>query len=134
MMPGIKGPEKTLFTMKIYVIILVLLSFLSPFALNNLEFDEYLFHIFCWTNVILSTWYASTVFKIDLNEQKDKTGRIPTAARSFWVSMLYLALIFVAVVMASIGTIGGIIGALISTIIIIRNQLKAKKEINPFSS
>ncbi|MBT3641698.1 MAG: protoheme IX farnesyltransferase [Euryarchaeota archaeon] len=134
MMPGIKGPEKTLFVMKIYVIILVLLSFLSPFALNNLEFDEYLFHIFCWTNVILSTWYASTVFKIDLNEQKDKTGRIPTAARSFWVSMLYLALIFVAVVMASIGTIGGIIGALISTIIIIRNQLKAKKEINPFSS
>ena len=128
------SPEKTLFVMKIYVIILVLLSFLSPFALNNLEFDEYLFHIFCWTNVILSTWYASTVFKIDLNEQKDKTGRIPTAARSFWVSMLYLALIFVAVVMASIGTIGGIIGALISTIIIIRNQLKAKKEINPFSS
>ncbi len=134
MMPGVKGPKRTLIEMKIYVIIIILLSFLSPMALGNLDYNDYLYHIFSWTTVVLSIWYASTVFAIDVNEVKDRTGRIPTAARSFWVSMLYLALVFIVVVMASMGLFGGIIGALFSLVVIIRNQIKAKRQVNPFAS
>jgi protoheme IX farnesyltransferase len=132
MMPGVKGPRRTLIEMKIYSVFIVLLSFLSPIALGNLEYNDHLFLIFSSTTGMLSIWYASTVFRININEVKDQTGRIPTAARSFWVSMIYLALIFIVVVLASMGLIGGIIGVIISLIVIIRNQLKAKKQINPF--
>ncbi|MDE0913504.1 MAG: hypothetical protein OR993_06260, partial [Candidatus Poseidoniales archaeon] len=53
-------------------------------------------------------------------------NRIPSAARSFFVSMLYLALMFVVVVTASAGITGGLLGALLAAAAIGRNEMRAR--------
>ena len=72
----------------------------------------------------LSIWYASSIWRIDLTEERDETGRMPTAARSFFVSMLYLALMFVVLVAASFGVNGAVLGAGISLFAIIRSETR----------
>jgi protoheme IX farnesyltransferase len=134
MLPGVKGAKRTLVEMKIYTILLILLSFLAPATMDGINFADSIYHIYGWTIVAISIWYGSTVFKILPDEEKDSSGRIPSAARSFWVSMIYLALIFVVVVMASAGQFGAILGAILTVVIIGRNELKARKQINPFQN
>jgi hypothetical protein len=63
---------------------------------------------------------------VDLSEQRDPTGRIPTAARSFFVSMLYLALMFIVLVAASFGLLGAGIGAVLAVTAMVRSETRAK--------
>ncbi len=124
MMPGVKGPERTLLEMKIYSILLVLLSFAAPAAIGGLDNTDIIYHVFGWTTVIVSIWYARTVFIIDPYEPRSESGRIPSAAHSFFISMVYLALMFAVVVTASIGLEGSILGAILAAVVIINYEIK----------
>ena len=75
---------------------------------------------------VLTIWYANSVWKIDLAEQRDPTGRLPSAARSFFVSMLYLALMFIVLVTASFGILGAGLGAALSVVAMIRSERQAR--------
>ena len=66
--------------------------------------------------VFLSVWYSSTIWRIDVSEKPDETGRMASAANSFFLSMLYLALMFVVLVSASFGFSGAALGAGISIV------------------
>jgi len=43
-------------------------------------------------------WYSKSVWDIDPNEELDKNGRLPKAAKSFYRSLYYLGLMFFAFV------------------------------------
>ncbi len=123
MMPNEKGANRTILEMKFYCLMLVLLSITSPFCFETISEDDWSFHLLGWNAVGLSIWYASTVWRIDVSEEPDETGRIASAANSFFVSMLYLALMFVVLVSASFGTIGAMIGVFISLGMIGKSEL-----------
>ena len=125
MLPNVKGPERTLFEMKVYSILLILLSLAAPTTLEAVEIEDWSYHVLSWTILGLSLWYASTVWRIDVSEEPDETGRIPSAASSFFVSMLYLALMFIVIVTGSFGQSGVIIGAIIATVFVTRTELKS---------
>ena len=120
MLPNVKGPERTLIEMKIYAIVLILMSLAVPSSYGVLEVGDTLYLILGSNVVGLSIWYASSVWRIDLSEDRDETGRMPTAARSFFISMLYLALMFVVLVPASFGVTGAILGTGVSLFAILR--------------
>ena len=126
MMPNVKGPERTLREMKAYAALLVVLSIAAPMSYGGIEEDDSIYHVLGWTCVGLSIWYASTVWRVDLGEQTDPTGRLPTAARSFFVSMLYLALMFIVLVTASFGILGAGFGAALSVAAVVRSERQAK--------
>ncbi len=111
MMPNVKGPAKTIKEMKVYAILLVILSLAAPMSYGEMGEDGALYHILGLTVVCLSIWYASTIWRIDILEEPDETGRIASAASSFFISMLYLAMMFVILVLASFGNWGAIFGA-----------------------
>jgi len=113
MMPNVRGPESTIREMKVYSLLLVLLSLSAPLSYGDLE-EGYLYHVLGWTTLSLSVWYGSTVWRIDVSEKPDETGKIGSASYSFFVSMIYLALMFLVMVMASFGIIGAITGAIIA--------------------
>ena len=96
-----------------YSLLLVLLSLSAPLSYGDLE-EGYLYHVLGWTTLSLSVWYGSTVWRIDVSEKPDETGKIGSASYSFFVSMIYLALMFLVMVMASFGIIGAITGAIIA--------------------
>ena len=125
MLPNVKGPERTLFEMKVYSILLILLSLAAPTTLEAVEIEDWSYHVLSWTILGLSLWYASTVWRIDISEEPDETGRISSAATSFFVSMIYLALMFVVLVTGSFGQFGVIIGAIIATVFVTRTELKS---------
>ncbi len=104
MLPNVKGPERTIIEMKVYSILLIILSFVAPISFGEIEVDEWVYRVLSWTILGLSVWYASTVWRIDISEEPDETGRISSAASSFFASMLYLALIFVVLVTGSFWT------------------------------
>ena len=124
MLPNVKGAERTLIEMKVYAIVLILMSLAVPSSYGGLEESNVLYHILGWNVVGLSIWYASSVWRINLAEERDDTGRMPTAARSFFVSMFYLALMFVVLVTASFDVIGAVFGAGISLFAIIRSEAR----------
>ena len=124
MMPNVKGPERTLIEMKVYAVILILMSLVIPSSYGGLEENDTLYYILGCNVVGLSIWYASSVWRIDLGEECDETGRMPTAARSFFISMLYLALKFVVLVTASFGTTGSVFGACISLFAVVRSETR----------
>tara|TARA_B100001250_G_scaffold186612_1_gene160416 strand:+ start:1456 stop:2499 length:1044 start_codon:yes stop_codon:yes gene_type:complete len=126
MMPNVKGPERTIVEMKVYSILLILLSILARISFEEVELDGWSYHLLSWTILLLSVWYASTVWRIDLSEDTDESGRIPSAANSFFVSMLYLALMFVVLVTGSIDPLGTIAGAIISALFIWKTELKIR--------
>ena len=100
MMPNVKGKERTLFEMKIYSIFLVLLSLTTPLAFQeknylDLDFNMYLAII---NSLILSIWYGVTVWEININKNNDI---MPTASHSFFVSLTYLAVMFIILVLTS---------------------------------
>ena len=123
MMPNVKGPERTLREMKAYAALLVALSVTAPMSYGGIEEGDSIYHVLGWTCVGLSIWYASTVWRVDLDEQRDPTGRLPTAARSFFVSMLYLALMFIVLVTASFGILGAGFGAALSVVAVVRSAV-----------
>jgi protoheme IX farnesyltransferase len=124
MLPNVKGPERTIIEMKVYSILLVLLSFIAPLSFGEIEVNEGSYHVLSLTIIGLSVWYASTVWRIDISETPDDSGRIASAANSFFVSMLYLALMFVVLVTGSFGQIGTVFGAIISLAFIGRAEFK----------
>ena len=125
MLPNVKGPERTLLEMKFYSILLILLSISAPTTLEAIQIEDWSYHVLSWTFLGLSLWYASTVWRIDISEEPDETGRISSAANSFFVSMLYLALMFVVLVTGSFGQPGVVFGAIIATVFIARTELKS---------
>ncbi len=125
MLPNVKGPERTLLEMKFYSILLILLSVSAPTTLETIQIEDWSYHVLSWTILGLSLWYASTVWRIDVSEEPDETGRISSAANSFFVSMLYLALMFVVLVTGSFGQSGVVFGAIIATVFIARTELKS---------
>jgi len=125
MMPNVKGAERTLWDMKVYATLLIALSVAAPMSYGGLEEGDKAYQVLGWTAVGLSIWYASTVWRIDLGEQPDSTGRIPSAARSFFLSMLYLAMMFIVLVAASFGIEGAVVGALLALVAIARSESRA---------
>ena len=125
MMPNVKGAERTLWEMKVYATLLIALSVAAPMSYGGLEEGDNAYQVLGWTAVGLSIWYASTVWRIDLGEQPDSTGRIPSAARSFFLSMLYLAMMFIVLVTASFGIEGAVVGALLALVAIARSESRA---------
>ena len=89
-----------------------------------MEVNERDYHVLSWTIVGLSIWYASTVWRIDISEIPDESGRIVSAANSFFVSMVYLALMFVGLVTGSIGQVGTGFGAVVCLAFIVRAEFK----------
>ena len=125
MMPNVKGPERTLREMKVYAIILLILSMNVP-SYHELAESSTFYFILGGNVALLTIWYANSVWKIDLEEERDPTGRLPTAARSFFVSMLYLALMFIVLVTASFGILGAGFGAALSMVAVVRSESRAR--------
>ena len=120
MMPNVKGKGRTLVEMKIYSILLILLSLTTPLAfqeksnwieLSDLDFNISLAVI---NSLILSIWYALTVWKININDENDI---MPTASHSFFVSLTYLAVMFIILVLTSINFV--IKGSIVSTVLVL---------------
>jgi len=125
MMPNVKGPERTLREMKVYAIILLILSMNVP-SYHELAESSTFYFILGGNVALLTIWYANSVWRIDLEEERDPTGRLPTAARSFFVSMLYLALMFIILVTASFGILGAGFGAALSMVAVVRSESRAR--------
>ena len=125
MMPNVKGPERTLREMKVYAIILLILSMNVP-SYHELAESSTFYFILGGNVALLTIWYANSVWRIDLEEERAPTGRLPTAARSFFVSMLYLALMFIVLVTASFGILGAGFGAALSMVAVVRSESRAR--------
>ena len=125
MMPNVKGPERTLREMKVYAIILLILSMNVP-SYHELAESSTFYFILGGNVALLTIWYANSVWRIDLEEERDPTGRLPTAARSFFVSMLYLALMFIVLVTASFGILGAGFGGALSMVAVVRSESRAR--------
>ena len=125
MMPNVKVPERTLREMKVYAIILLILSMNVP-SYHELAESSTFYFILGGNVALLTIWYANSVWRIDLEEERDPTGRLPTAARSFFVSMLYLALMFIVLVTASFGILGAGFGAALSMVAVVRSESRAR--------
>ena len=126
MMPNVKGAERTISEMKIYCVLLVVLSLAAPMSMGSVDTGDWMYYLLGLTAASLSVWYGSTVWRIDVSEQPDESGRIASAASSFFVSMLYLALMFVVLVSASFGMTGAIAGAVIAMASIGRTELSSR--------
>ena len=120
MMPNVKGKGRTLVEMKIYSILLILLSLTTPLAFqeksNSIELSDLDFNISLAVinSLILSIWYVLTVWKININDENDI---MPTASHSFFVSLTYLAVMFIILVLTSINFI--IKGSFVSTVLVL---------------
>jgi len=136
MMPNVKGKQRTLVEMKVYSVALILLSstsiFLIPTVTNWSSMMDFIpvyllnilsFGIIGLNTLMLSFWYASTVWKIDTQEDSDENNRMPTASRSFFISLSYLAFMFVVLVLSCIGFEGSILGMILSIVVIFRSRV-----------
>ena len=131
MLPNVKGKKRTLLEMKIYAIILILLSITAPLSYHNIDYwTENNFNIndllIILNTMSLSIWYGLTVWKINVMEEFDENNRMPSASHSFFISLSYLAFMFIALVLSSIGIEGSLISLIIIVILISRN-MKSKK-------
>ncbi len=131
MLPNVKGKKRTLLEMKIYAIILILLSITAPLSYHNIDYwTEINFNIndllIILNTMSLSIWYGLTVWKINVMEEFDENDRMPSASHSFFISLSYLAFMFIALVLSSIGIEGSLISLIIIVILISRN-MKSKK-------
>ena len=131
MLPNVKGKKRTLLEMKIYAIILILLSITAPLSYHNIDYwTEINFNIndllIILNTMSLSIWYGLTVWKINVMEEFDENDRMPSASHSFFISLSYLAFMFIALVLSSIGIEGSLISLIIIVILISRN-MKNKK-------
>ncbi|DAC24887.1 MAG TPA: hypothetical protein D7H76_04175, partial [Candidatus Poseidoniales archaeon] len=83
-------------------------------------------------SIFVAIWYVRTLFVLHHDEEMDNTGRMPKAARSFWVSQLYLGLMFLMALFASSGDFGSVIGSILAALIIVRSEKNFSKTGNPF--
>ena len=120
MMPNVKGKSRTILEMKIYSVALMVVSIYAPIARGHLEDIDPLYHVLRWSCFLLTGWYASTVWRIDINEGLDERGRMPKAARSFFFSLSYLAMFFLLLVTSSSDLQTALIGVVICVGIIFR--------------
>lgn len=96
MMPWVKGPQRTLVEMRVYALLLIgiaAMPWLDPGQVGALPA-----YVYTLIALVLGVWYNQSVIAIDIHEPRDADGRIPSAARSFYVSLSYLALMFLSMV------------------------------------
>ena len=96
MMPWVHGPHRTMIEMRVYALILIGIAAMP--WLNPAEVGELRAYVYTLIVLVLGIWYNQSVISIDIHEKKDSEGRIPSAARSFYISLSYLALMFVSLV------------------------------------
>ena len=96
MMPWVHGPRRTLTEMRVYALILIGIAAMP--WLNPSEVGELSAYLYTLIVLLLGIWYNQSVISININEPRDADGRIPSAARSFYISLSYLALIFISLV------------------------------------
>ena len=78
--------------------------------------------------MVLGIWYFRSLLKIDVSEEIDEKGRIPSAARSFRTSLYYLALMFIGLVVSSLNTIASLIFLILTCVMILRNEGFSKQK------
>jgi len=96
MMPWVHGPHRTMIEMRVYALILIGIAAMP--WLNPAEVGELAAYLYTLIVLVLGIWYNQSVISIDIHEPRDDEGRIPSAAHSFFVSMSYLALMFMSLV------------------------------------
>ena len=96
MMPWVHGPHRTMIEMRVYALILIGIAAMP--WLNPAEVGELAAYLYTLIVLVLGIWYNQSVISIDIHEPRDEDGRIPSAAHSFFVSMSYLALMFMSLV------------------------------------
>jgi heme o synthase len=96
MMPWVHGPQRTLIEMRVYALILIGIAAMP--WLNPAEVGELAAYVYTLIVLVLGIWYNQSVISIDIHEPRDADGRIPSAAHSFFVSLYYLALMFISLV------------------------------------
>ena len=95
-MPWVHGPHRTLIEMRVYALLLIGIAAMP--WLNPSEVGELAAYIYTLIVLVLGVWYNQSVITIDIHEPRDADGRIPSAARSFFISISYLALMFISLV------------------------------------
>ena len=96
MMPWVHGPQRTLIEMRVYALLLIGIAAMP--WLNPAEVGELAAYLYTLIVLVLGIWYNQSVISIDIFETRDADGRIPSAARSFYISLQYLTLMFVSLV------------------------------------
>jgi len=96
MMPWVHGPQRTMIEMRVYALLLIGIAAMP--WLNPAEVGELAAYVYTLIVLVLGIWYNQSVISIDIYEPRDSEGRIPSAARSFYTSLQYLALMFVSLV------------------------------------
>jgi len=108
MMPTVHGSKHTMIEMRVYCLLLIGLSaaFVDPEMWVNDKAK-----VAAWSNawlitiiyslwaLMLGVWYNQSVLDIKLREPRDSKGRIPSSFRSFFISMKYLAMMFLSLVL-----------------------------------
>ena len=96
MMPWVHGPHRTMIEMRVYALLLIGIAAMP--WLNPAEVGELAAYTYTLIVLVLGIWYNQSVISIDIHEPRDADERIPSAAHSFFVSLNYLALMFIALV------------------------------------
>ena len=96
MMPWVHGPQRTMIEMRVYALLLIGIAAMP--WLNPAEVGELAAYVYTLIVLVLGIWYNQSVISIDIFEPRDADGRIPSAARSFYISLQYLTLMFVSLV------------------------------------
>ena len=97
MLPSVKGAERTLIEMKVYSLLLIGLATMP--WLNPSEVGGVIAILWTAVALLLGVWYNLSVMRIDAREALDSKGRLPSAFASFFRSMLYLAYMFIGLVL-----------------------------------
>jgi len=126
MMPWVKGSDRTLLEMKIYGLLLIAISAVPWMDIEAVGTEGAV----TWTAIamILGIWYFRSLLMIDVSEEMDEKGRIPSAARSFRTSLYYLALMFIGLVISSLNTIASLIFLVLICTMIFRNEVRLKAD------
>ena len=127
MMPWVKGADRTLLEMKIYGLLLIAIAAIPWMNIEAVGTEGAV----TWTAIamVLGIWYFRSLLKIDVSEEIDEKGRIPSAARSFRTSLYYLALMFIGLVVSSLNTIASLIFLILTCVMILRNEGFSKQKI-----
>ena len=132
MLPWVKGSARTLAEMRLYGILLLVISLWGPYLIHSGDFSmEYL--VLQIGSALIAIWYIRTLFLIPADEVKDENGRLPSAARSFWVSQLFLGLVFLMALAAVSNFAGMVVGLTLSMAVILRSEKKYRSSGFPFS-
>ena len=125
MMPWVKGSDRTLLEMKIYGLLLIAIAAIPWMDIEAVGTEGAV----AWTAIamVLGIWYFRSLLKINVSEEIDEKGRIPSAARSFRTSLYYLALMFMGLVVSSLNTIASLIFLVLTCVMIFRYERVPKQ-------